>query len=401
MNFWSLFSKKENKNELKKSVLLIDIGSASVTCALAIFENNKPTIIASESSRIAILSNLTYLQFEKEMQRALIVCLGKIVKQSRTSIDYINVCLASPWYDSQVRTAKLMRNQTFVVSKNILDDMVRRELNAFEEEQIKAKKVATDVVRVIESQTIRARLNGYETHEPVGLSVKELEITMFLSIASEKTLASIETIISRVYAGTIHFSTFLSTTYLVAREFFPHQESYMIMDIGGEITDVSFVKQNALQQSFSFPSGKNFILRRLSTGLQRTIPESQTLWALHNEAKTSGPVYEACNKILIEAKKEWQVAFQQALYTASRDLAVPDSILLSVDDDISFWFSDAIKNEQFHQNTLAGKEFKVFFMNSSLFNTNISFTLGVEKKAAVMMECIGIKYLIDNAMLKI
>lgn len=401
MNLRSLFSKKEHKNELKKSVLLVDIGSASVSTALVIIEDKKSTLVATESNDIAILSNLTYGQFEKEMHKSLATSLSKILNKIPGSIDAVNVCLASPWYDSQVRTAKLLRNTPFVVSKTILDDMIKRELKAFEEEQIKTKKISGDSVRSVESQTIRATLNGYETHEPIGLNAKQLELTIFLSVASEHTIKRTEEIIKRVYEAPVTFSTFLSMTYLVARDFFPHQDNYMLMDIGGEVTDISFVKQNGLQQSFSFPMGKNFILRRLSVGLQRTIAESETLWALHNEAKTTGAVYEACNRILIAAKKEWQVAFQQALYSASKDLGVPDVILLSVDDSISFWFSDAIKNEQFHQNTLAGKEFKVFFMNSSLFNDALSFGQNVEKNSALMVEAIGIKYLFDNNMFTI
>ena len=391
MSILSFFSGKKNK--FKKCALLVDIGSSSVTVALVLFENTISNIIATETTEIAILSDLTYARFEKEMQKSLIVSLNKILKNTTMPLDRINVCLASPWYASQVRTAKLTRLSPFVVANSHLDDMVRRELKAFEDEEIKIKNLSGDAVRPIESQTIRARLNGYETHVPVGLSAKELELTIFLSIASERTLKGIEDIISKVYSAPIMFSTFLSMTYLVARDFFPHQENYILADIGGEVTDISFVKENGLQQSFSFPQGKNFILRRLSEGLKREIHECETLWQLHAEGKTEGPVKDMCTNILLAAKNEWQTLFQKALYTASRDLYVPDTILLTVDDSVSMWFSNAIKDEQFHQNALAGKEFRIVFMNSSLFNSILSFGPKVDRNASVMIETIAMRYL--------
>ena len=393
MSFRSFFTKNTNSSKGKKCALLVDIGSAKVTTSIALFEKNVTTILAIESTDIVILSDLTYERFEKEMQKALLGSLNKILKYASAPLDFIQVCLASPWYDSQVRTAKVSRLAPFVVSKTVLDDMVKRELKAFEEEEVKKKAVAGDSVRSIESQTIRVRLNGYETHEPIGLSAKELELTMFLSIASERTIKSVEDVIHRVYNAPIKFSTFLSMTYLVARDFFPHKEDYMLVDVGGEVADISFVKQNGLQQAFSFPYGKNFILRRLSLGLGRTIEEAQTLWTLHVEGKTTGEVAESCQRILSAARLEWQESFQKALYSASRDLSVPDTILLTIDDDVAFWFSDAIKNEQFHQNTLLGKEFRIFFMNSTLFKDALAFAPKVERNSSVMIEAIGVRYL--------
>lgn len=394
MGFLNFF--KKSHSSLRKCALLVDIGSASVTVALAIFEDYISTIVATETTKISVLSDLTYERFEKEMQKALMSSMARIRKSTTAPIDFVNVCLSSPWYASQVRTAKLTRITSFYVSKNILDDMIKRELKAFEEEEIKTKKILGDTVRGIESQTIRAKLNGYETHEPLGMQAKELELTMYLSVASQHTLKSIEEIIERTYNAPIMFSTFLSMTYLVARDFFPHQNNYMLIDIGGEVSDISFVKQNGLEQSFSFPAGKNFILRRLSNALGRSIDEAETLWRLHIEAKTNGEVGEKCERILRLAKVEWQQEFQKALYKASRDLSVPDVVLLSVDDDVAFWFSDAIKDEQFHQNTLLDKEFKIYFMNSSLFNDSLSFGPRVSRNSSVMIEAIAMRYLLEN-----
>ena len=392
MSIGKLFTKNGNKKKVKKTGLLVDIGSSSVTAAFVVFENNISTIHSIEITDIDILSDLTYVRFEKEMQKALATSLNKILKTVTSPLDFINVCFASPWFASQVRVAKLVRPTSFIASKTVLDDMVKRELKAFEEEEIKTKSVSGDAVRVIESQTIQVSLNGYDVRDPIGMSAKELELTIFLSIASERTLKDIEDAISRVYAAPVMFSSFLSMTYLVARDFFPHQDDYILVDIGGEVTDISLVKKNGLQQSFSFPCGKNFIIRRLSECLKRSIPESETLWTLHFENKTNGKVKEMCEDVLLAAKNEWQTMFQKALFTASKDLYIPSTILLTVDDDVSEWFSDTIKNEQFHQSLLSGREFKIIPLNSALFHDILLFGPNVVRNSSIMIESIGIRY---------
>ena len=396
MSIGTLFKKSGNKSKMKKYALLVDIGGDSVTAALVLFENNISTIISTDTTKMEILSDLTYVRFEKEMQKALTSSLNKTLQYVTSPVDVVNVCLSSPWYESQVRTAKLVRPTSFIASKTILDDIVKREIKSFEEEEIKTKNLSGDTVRAIESQTIKVLLNGYEVNEPIGQSAKELELTIFLSIASEHTLKDIEDIISRVYTAPINFSSFLSMTYLVSRDFFPHQENYVLVDVGGEITDISIIKNNGLQQSFSFPCGKNFILRRLSGCLKRTIPESETLWALHTENKTSGKVKEICEDTLSTAKNEWQILFQKALYTASKDLYIPNVILLTVDEDLADWFSNAIKNEQFHQSLLAGMEFKIIPLNSILFNDILDFGLNVPKNSSIMIEAIGSRYYLNS-----
>jgi cell division ATPase FtsA len=392
MSIVTLFKKDKSNGKIKKSAVLVDVGSSSVTTSLVFFENNISTVVAIETTDISILTDLSYSGFEREMQKALSASLNKILHNVTIPLSFINVCLSSPWFASQVRTAKLSRSTPFVASKIVLDDMVKRELKAFEEEQVKEKILQDEKVRVIESQTIKVRLNGYEINDPVGLSAKELELTIFISIASENTLKSIEDIIGKVFTSPIMFSSFLSMTYLVSRDFFPHQENYVLIDIGGEVTDISLVKNRGLLQSLSFPCGRNFILRHLAGCLKRTIPESKTLWTLHSENKTNGKVKEICEIALTDAKNEWQTMFQKSLYNASKDLYIPNVIFLTIEDDLVDWFIDTIKNEQFHQSLLAGMDFKVIPLNSALFKDLLVFGQDVPRNSSIIIETMAVRY---------
>jgi len=383
----SIFGGTEKKQE---HVLVLNIGSASVAGAFVLVGENKSTIVSTVSSDIAVMHDLTFEQFEKEMTKALSATLEALVRERKPRPDRIVVYLSSPWYASQVRTAKVSRPSPFVVSNGFVSDMISRELKAFEQEELAAHKGTAEALRAIESKTLRVKLNGYPNANPIGLSARELEFSLFISVTPEKMVTLVEGIIARHYHAPVSFSTFLFASFVVSRDFFPHQDEYLLVDIGGEITDVSLIQEGTLAQSVSFPRGRNFILRKLSAGLSRSTTEAATICKLYTEGKVEDSVKDACARILREAKDQWVESFQQALTGISAKLSIPDAILLSVGADIAPWFQDVLRRDELHHYTLTDKEFKVVLLDATLFHEALSFADGVPRNPFIMIEALSV-----------
>lgn len=386
MSLFSLFSKKSGA----ECVLLVDVGSSSVTCAFVELENKIPKILASASAEISILSDLTLSRFESEMFKSLNLALTKLRALHKTSPSRIQVYLASPWYASQVRFAKMSRPSPFVVTKAILNDMIAKELKAFEEEEINSKLKSSESIKVIESNTLRVTLNGYIHNEPIDAHAKELELSIFLAVAPMHLLKKIEEILAHDYGHrAVSFSSFVSASFIVSRDFFPHQNSYLLLDVGGEVTDVSFVKDGTLVQSTSFPKGRNFMLRRLSSELKRSISESVTLCMLYMEDKVENSIKDSCTRILDKAKKDWLDSFQKSIFAMSNELSLPDTILLTVDGDVGPWFVEIIKKEEFHEYALSGREFNIVPLDSTFFHESLGFAEAVPRNPFIMIEALA------------
>ena len=385
--FSGAFSKKSER------VLLLDINSASVTAAHVELSGGMPLVTKLASTPIAVVAELSLSELEKNMQAALTATLTAIQNLHLPSPGSILVCLASPWYASQVRVAKLTRQTPFVVSKAMLDDMISRELKAFTEEELKQAGTA-DPLRQIEARTIAVKLNGYPTTAPLGHSASELELALFLAVSSEKIQKGIEDVLEHFYhKRKVIVSSFLSTTYLVARTLLPHEEEYILIDVGGEVTDVSLVRDGTLFQTVSFPKARNSVIRLLAQKLGRSKEEAASFWQLSLEGKLDGPVAESCAAALKEAKKEWLGAFSAALFSISNDLAIPHTIMITVDNDTSAWFIDTVKDEEFHQYTRTETEFRVLVLDSSLFHGSVFFAPEVAHDPAITIEVIGLSYL--------
>ena len=385
-----IFSRALSKKS--ERVLLFDINSASVSVAHVELSGGIPLVTQLVNTPILVSDQISLAELEKNMQAALLATLTALQKFSLGHPDSILVCLASPWYASQVRLAKLSRPSPFPVTRRVLDDMISREIQAFTEEEV--KQAGPDPLSQRESRTLAVRLNGYNTTDPIGHSASELEISLFLAVCSERLKKGIEDAMEHFYhKRKVIFSSFLSTTYLVARTLLPHEQEYVLIDVGGEVTDVSLVRDGVLYQTASFPKARNAVIRKLATTLSRSKEEALSLWKLSLEGKLDGPVAESCAAALKEAKKEWLAAFSAALFSISDDLSIPHTILITVDNDTSGWFIDTVKDEEFHQYTRTETEFRVMVLDSSLFHGSVFFAPNVPHDPAITIEVIGLSYL--------
>ena len=385
MSIFSFFSPKK-KNE---RVLVLHIGSGSVMGTMVMNDGTKTAMNASASIDIPVLVDLTLERFELEMKKALEQTLATLAAASLPSPDRIAVYFASPWYASQVRNAKMSRPTPFVVSKTLLDDMIAKELKAFEDEEIAETKGTSAALRGIDSKVVQVKLNEYPHNDPIGMSTRELELSIFVSVAPERTLGMIEEVITRRYHAPIKYSSFLIASFAVTRDFFPEANNYILVDIGGEVTDVSLVRNGSLFQSVSFPHGCNFVLRKLSNGLKRSTAEAVSICTLYMEGKIEDSIKDTCTTILNEVKTTWTESFQKALFSVSNDLSVPDTVFLSVGTSIAPWFIETIRHEDFHQYTRVEKEFKVIVLNAELFHDHLSFGEGVYRNPFLMIETLN------------
>lgn len=380
------FFRKIQKTE---RILVLHIGSGSVMGTLVSIDGTKTTMHASASIDIPILSDLTLPQFEKETLNALEKALKTIAEARLAPPDRVAVYFSSPWYASQVRSAKMSRPTSFVVTKALIDDMIARELKAFEEEQISQKAGTADELRAIDSKIMQVKLNEYPHTDPIGISTRELELSIFISVAPLHILKAFESVIERTYHAPITFSSFLLASFLVTRDFFSNVHSYVLVDVGGEVSDVTLVREGTIFQSVSFPHGCNFVLRKLSSGLGRSTAEAVSICTLYVDNKLEDTVRSQCESILKDVKSTWSQSFQKALYSVSNDLSIPDTILLSVGTNIAPWFIDNIRHEEFHQYTRVEKDFKVIVLNTELFHDLLVFDPFVERNPFTMIETLA------------
>ncbi|QQR50139.1 hypothetical protein IPF86_03610 [Candidatus Nomurabacteria bacterium] len=390
MGFFSSSSGRGNR------VLILDIRSSSVGGALVEYKEPShgqgktlPSIIYTTRKDLIFQEDLNFEIFLEMMLKSLEEVVVDVLHAKLGAPSAIYCVLASPWYASQTRVVTLAKNTPFIFTKKFAQELIDKEIALFQSEQVTKYQELGQAVRTIEEQTIEVALNGYSVKDPIGKQARELSMTLFLSFSPEVVIKAIENSIHKHFHNRhIAYYTFAFASFITLRDLFMNEDTFLLVDVGGEITDISIVKNDLLLQSVSFPFGKNFLLRKISKALGKSGGEALSLYRMYADMKLEKNTIDQLAKILAEARVEWLTQFQHSLEDISKEFTLPDTIFMTADRDTVSWFVDTLHAEEFHQYTSTKSTFKIVTLTPQLVSEYIHFGSDMPRDLAIMLETI-------------
>jgi len=272
---------------------------------------------------------------------------------------------SSPWYKSQADLIKFKKEKAFDVSEKEIKEAVIKVNEEFRKNSMtEGTDEETKKPKLIEKNIVQIRLNGYPTNNPYDKKTKSVELSLFLSKISGDVYKNINKILSEVfYTDDISFHSFALVSFSVVRDIFNVEKNFILMDIRGEVTNISLIRNETLYSTASFPLGRNFLTREVASALNTVPEEANSLIRISLEGKFGSSESTKINTVLIDAQKRWLSSFRETLTDLSEGLSLPSMVFLTVDEDIGKWFNDAIKNEEFVGYTLAERPFTVITLS--------------------------------------
>lgn len=386
-----IFSSNKKKDEL---ILVFNIRSSSVGGALFWAQKSGiPKIIFSTIEPIPTQDKIEIDKFLSLTIQTLEIVVKKISKAGLGAPSAIFCVLSSPWYVSQTRIINFKKNTPFTFTAKLADSLIQKEINLFEEENLAKYANVDNSVRTIELKNIKTILNGYETSEPLNQKADELEMVIFISMSGEQVLKKIEDEIGKYFHfKQLRFSSFTMAFFTVVRDMhlYQEQENFLLIDIGGEVTDISMIKKNILRESATFPLGRNFLTRGVSSHLGCTQSEANSLISLLKDGHAEETLSKELTPIMDQLRAEWLKKFQESLANLSNDISIPATIYLAVDKDLADFFSQTIKTEQFNQYTLTESKFEVMFLSTQTLHGLAIFEEPVIREPNLIIDSIYI-----------
>lgn len=384
-----LFSKAKEKEEL---ALVFDIRSSSVGGSIFCAQKNSaPKMIFSIREPIIFEEKIDFERFLYLTIKALDIVVNKMCMAGQGTPKKIYCVLSSPWYASQTRSIVFNKNTPFVFTSKLADGLIQKEIGLFEEEYLKKYKHIDDKIKLLEFKNMSIVLNGYETAKPLKQKAKELGMTVFVSVGEEQVLNKIQESINKHFHGKeVKFLSFLMTSFAVARDVFVHEENFLLVDVGGEITDISMVKKNILRSSVSFPLGRNFFIRGIKTELACSLDEAKSFMSLFKDGHAFGAVNEKLKPVVLKLKREWLKKFQESLASITNDISIPSVVFVTVEEDLAQFFIETIKTEEFNQYSLTDSKFKIVFLGNQALHGIVLFGEDTIRDPFLILESIYI-----------
>ena len=388
-----IFSKKEKK----ELVLLFDIGSSSVGAALFYKPaSGVPDIIYTVRRPITLENKINIGRFLHLTIEALKIVANDICMKGFGAPTEIYCVLSSPWHASQTRVLKLIKDTPIIFTQKLADELIAKELKLFEEEHKHFYEDGNGKATTIELKNMKTILNGYESANPYGQKAKEIEMSVFVSMVEEHIVDMIVENINRHFrSAKIKFISFVMASSTVARDMFVNQDSFLLVNIGGEVTDISMIKKDIIKESISFPMGRNFMVRGLAEELGAELTEAETYLSLYKDDHLDTAQEKKIEPAVTKIKTEWLKNFQDFLSTLSNDISIPSTVFITVEKDLAKFFSDIIKTEQFNQYILTESKFRVIFLGSQELHGIALLKDHVERDPFLVIESIYINHFLS------
>ena len=369
MGFLFTPSKKE------KMVAVFDIGSGSVGGALVrvpLSGSGIPTILKFVRTEIKFHKdkefNSDFNLFLEDMLYTLNITANSLYNKKGGIPDEIVCVFASPWYLSETRTVKIAQEKSFTFTGRLASELIEKEILSLTQ-LYKNKYGALDSIpEMIEQHTMAVSLNGYAVNNPLDKKCKFLEMNMIISLAPKLCLDKIRETLSRTFHHiNINFSSFTVDTYLAVRNKYIVLDSYLLLDIRGEITDVGIVTKGVLKSVLSFPFGKQTFFKYMCTKLELELRDAQELFKLYNDNNLSAPFDEKIAPLFKSIENSWGEAFRQCISILPRTLVLPGTIFLTADNDIKNWFANVLKSEENIQSMISDHKCDVIILDGPEF----------------------------------
>lgn len=351
MKFWS--------TSKSKLAVICDVGTASVSVGLAQFsDDDKPKILYTLRIPITIQEKpdikdlpLVIERYLNEAFRMLSIDMhskDEVRDIQNKKIDVIHVVFSSPWFVSKTQSIHIENSKPKPLQKSEVERCIETEEKIFEEECIHRTDLYFGKVDIamIERELVKIKLNGYETSSPYLNDVKHSELTLYMSIVPHHILGEIrERAHSYFHTDNVTFNTFPLTLFHTVRKLFTLEEDYLLIDIAGENTDCTIVRDGILENSTTFAIGKNSLIRSIANKFSVT-PEIalsyiEMLVIDSLEEHISSDVKEQIN----ESISIWYTEFIKTLNNLVNKRRIPVKAFVTLDQSTARVYLDKLKSE--------------------------------------------------------
>ncbi len=357
----------------EKLAVIFDIGSASVGAALVGFSKDDfPKIFYATRHTMAVSKELHPDTLRAEMLTALRSVAENVEREGFPHVRftffsalqpiYTLFVLASPWHVSQVRVMRKKNAKPFYVGRELVRDLIFKELNEFRALRTTPlpAEQKNNSQEIIEADILDIRLNKYQTQDPLGKMTHDLEMTLFASSAERSLVEKITSAGHMLFPhAEHHFASFTFAFFNAVRDIWHEKRHYLLLDISGEVSDLSIVKDGRLLDTASFPIGMNTIIRRVALSLNISVHEAESLLAMHMRNHLGSAEAGRVQAILVDAEIEWLRFFSKELSGISSQILIPRDIFLTADDPLKSWFQNILSGNSFSRYAPTGNPFVV------------------------------------------
>lgn len=382
-----MFSLFGPKSELG---IVFHIGSSSVGAGLVRLHHGKVAhVIYSLREDIPYRDTVNPERFLNDMIETLKKINTRLSKEGLSHLKFtefgslkpqrIFYMFTSPWAATQTKVATVNKAEGFVLTKELVDSVVAEQERIFETETL-GRADLQDKLQAIEKRVIQIKLNGYEVHEPYGKSATRTDISLFISLIPKAVVDKVfDVSMSTYHPKNTEIFSFPLASFSTIREVFHDEKDFIFIDVGGELSDISVVRDGLILETASFPLGRHFVVRKVAKAFGTTSENAVSLVKMYYENHAEAAVAEKLKPVLDQAAQEWSTAFHKTLTDISLAVALPTHLFAIINNNFVPFFMKVLKDERVTEFGVNESPLSVVLVNHDKLRSVVEFGKNAEK----------------------
>ncbi len=308
--------------------LILDVRSGSVSALILDKSKAGATkLILARRVRVPLLAVYDEHRLMQYVEQAISELLKEMRKQV-TSLTEIHVCVSTPWVHSQAREVAYKPNHPFEINSKLISRLVAEETDLYIADLSSAEGTTDNIV--IESEITESRLNGYVSKPSANKQIETLEMELFFSSIEGWVAKSIDRAIRGVYSTRdIFFHSFAYLAIIGTRMIIsPSITNYLIINIGGEVSEIHLISEGVAKQSTSIPLGAHTISREISTQTGLEVGAARSMYEAYRDGRVSEQVKIDVELTINEVKLRWQTYIRNVLSKLATKYMLPSEIII-------------------------------------------------------------------------
>src|SRR3989344_5528916 len=349
-----LFHRKENVIQ----GIAFDCGTSAVRAALfSYFQKDvltKPDV--SEIIRFPFTST-AYMDANRLKQKTR-EGFEQIIKKIPSSFQpqEIILGLSSPFYISKtIRKTSRREQPQLVITEKESEDLLAEAQHAFEDD---AKKNTTDKEIITFAALLqKTYINGYRVENPIGMAGKVIESSFHFEATTREVFNDMHEFFARYYSrAAFHiFSTALAN-FRAVRALYGNDPGFLIIDIGGEVSDITLAIDGVLKQVTALPMGHMMLLREIAALLGVSLTDASFIIRRHAEQTLENRKEKQITPLIVEFQDMWRKKLLTVLIAFSEHYEIPPRIFFTGDGVLPFhkniFLEDAFRSVFYTKNLL-------------------------------------------------
>lgn len=254
----------------------------------------------------------------------------------------IHLVISSPWFVSQTRSVVHKSNEVVTYSESIIHKLFKEE-----EEEFRRVNFGDRESQTIERELLAVTLNGYPTDKPYGKKAKEIGLSFYLSMVESEFLDIVRTTIRGVWHSDLVIHTFpFLTLNVLGEELSSMADSYILLDIGGEVSELALVRNTSTIESYSFPLGAHSIIREIGKTFKFSLFEAESMYRAYILGQVDKKIGGQIEQVLEDTKVRWATYLHGMLEKIAMLRILPPTVVIIGSAETSKLLNDVMKDPE-------------------------------------------------------